>query len=269
MSLFNKSKKKQMEFNKQIAEHTEPFKFYGSGRHLKSVDEHQALNKEEADQSFKKYKREVLDTFLKENGFYKYKSSSYVRLNKNRLVEDINIQKDAYGSRTFTLNISLYPLYAPCDFMCKNFGNRIGTMIDNRDFWWDYKDDKTAKLSFENVKNALEQFVIPWFDIYDDETKYKEDLLNRKYQIGYDCIIWTTFLFLKQDEKEKAIEYLDKIKKDDYVLDHHKKGFNPYALKKINQMREILETNTDIRNYLIEIEKMNVEKFKLPKGFLK
>lgn len=248
---------------------TKPFEFYGTGKHSKTIDEHQSMNKEEADQAFKKYKREILDAYFKEKGFYKHKTSSYVRLNKNRLVEEVNLQKEAYGSRTFTLNISLYPLYVPYDRISHGFGDRIGSLAGNIDFWWDYKDDKTAKRSFENVKDALEQFAMPWFVTYEDEAKYREDLINRTYTIGYDCILWITPLFLKQGNKKEAIKYLDDIKKDDYVFDHYKQGINPYALKNINKMSEILGTTTDIKSYLMEVEKRNVEKFKLPKGFLK
>lgn len=267
MGLFNFFKKK-VEPNKIISKENKTFEFYGTGRHLKNDEEYQSINKEEADNAFKKYKREILDVYMKEKGFHKYKTNGYVRLNKNRLVEYINIQKEAHGSRTCTLNISLYPLYAPHDFITIGFGKRIGRIINDKDFWWDYKDDITAKLSFENIKNALEQFVIPWFEYYKDEENYIEDLLNRKYQIGFDCIIWTTFLFLKRNDKESARNYLEGIKEFDYFLDSSKQ-IEPVALNNINKMNEIMEENADIENYLKEVEKANIEKFKLPKSFFK
>lgn len=233
MGLFNFFKKK-VEPNKIISKENKTFEFYGTGRHLKNDEEYQSINKEEADNAFKKYKREILDVYMKEKGFHKYKTNGYVRLNKNRLVEYINIQKEAHGSRTCTLNISLYPLYAPHDFITIGFGKRIGRIINDKDFWWDYKDDITAKLSFENIKNA----------------------------------IWTTFLFLKRNDKESARNYLEGIKEFEYFLDSSKQ-IEPVALNNINKMNEIMKENADIENYLKEVEKANIEKFKLPKSFFK
>ncbi len=56
MGLFNIFKKKQ----------TDEFQYYGSVKHLKSDAEMEAMNPQEADEAFKKYKKEILDVYMKE-----------------------------------------------------------------------------------------------------------------------------------------------------------------------------------------------------------
>lgn len=51
------------------------------------------VNKEEADLAFKQYKKEIIDSLLLSNGFYKYKTNAYVRLNGIGLLEYIDLQK--------------------------------------------------------------------------------------------------------------------------------------------------------------------------------
>ncbi len=48
--------------------------------------------------------------------FVKYKANSYIRRNNIDVLEYVNLQKEAYGSQTFTVNYALIPLYVPHDF---------------------------------------------------------------------------------------------------------------------------------------------------------
>ncbi len=59
----------------------EKFGFVGNRQHIRTVGEMLTVNKEEADLAFKRYKKEIIDDLLLGNGFYKYKSNAYVRLN--------------------------------------------------------------------------------------------------------------------------------------------------------------------------------------------
>lgn len=169
------------------------FKFVGNGNHLRTHDEMLLINKKAADNAFSKYKKEILDVFMCKNYFAKYKINSYVRMSDIGLLEYINLQKERYGSKTFCVNFAVMPLYYPMEYINLGLGNRLGSFIDGtRDFWWDYSDEKLAKLSFENVQKAIQQYLFPWFDNLRNEKNYRIKLENdcRENFVGYPCLDW-------------------------------------------------------------------------------
>ena len=247
--------------NKGI-EHT-GFQFYGSGIHSRSDEEMRAINAEEADAAFKRCKKEILDAYMKEKGFSKHNTANYARLNDIGLIEYVNLQKEARGSRTVTLNISLFPLYAPHPFITIGFGERIGELAGGRDFWWDYKDADTAKLSFENIVSALEECVMPWFARYNNETLYEEDLHIEKYRIGHHAIIWRTHLHIKNHDIEGANCYLDSVSSIPF---HHGAAESQKLDRdaKIKEMKLLLNGLDNIDQYISAVKSQNIEKLKLP-----
>lgn len=138
---------------------------------IRSDNEMASVDKETADNSFKEQKKK-LDLFLQQKGFVKYKTNSYVRRNNVNVLEYINLQKEQYGSKTFTVNYALIPLYVPHSFLSYDLGDRLGNLICDRDVWWDYSTAKNAEISFQNVMDAIDKFLLPWFD----ERKYNESL---------------------------------------------------------------------------------------------
>ncbi len=147
--------------------------------------------------------------------FFKYKTNVYIRLSKNDLLEYINIQKEAYGSRTFTLNIAVIPFYVPHDYVTLGFGNRLECFVKNRDFWWDYKNETIAKESFENVIAALEQYVMPWFHKYEDENVFLDTLIHDMYGFKFYYLEWIAYMFIKRNDIQSGLTYLNNIKIDD------------------------------------------------------
>ncbi|KIR03882.1 hypothetical protein P261_02697 [Lachnospiraceae bacterium TWA4] len=152
----------------------------------------------QTNQLFQKYKQEILDSFMKKQGFVKYKTNSYIRLNEKFLVECICIKKSKI--RKFTLLISLAPLYVPNVCLPLAQGFDLGKVITNanekekfKSFWWDYREDKVAKESFENVVEVIEQFVLPWFSQYLSPKIYQEDLKNGKILDGNNSIQWLIY----------------------------------------------------------------------------
>ena len=145
----------------------------------------QSIDKEEADNAFKLYKKQYLDTLLKSKGFLKYKTNAYVRRNQVDVLEYIDLQKEKNGSRTFTVNYGLTALYTPHQFLNWDINERIGILICNKDIWWDFVNDDIAKASFENVAKAIEEFVIPWFDARSDDGSIKKMLLDDREDYGW------------------------------------------------------------------------------------
>ncbi len=154
----------------------EEFCFIGNRQHIRTEEELLFINKEEADSAFKRYKKEIIDSFLLTNGFYKYKTNSYVRLNSIGLLEYIDLQKERYGSKTFCVNFAAMPLYCENEYIVISFGHRLGTYISGKDVWWDYASEDIAKKSFDNVKTAIEKYVLPWFAEVSTEEGYRTKL---------------------------------------------------------------------------------------------
>lgn len=156
----------------------EEFRFIGNRQHIRTEEELLLIDKEEADSAFKRYKKEVIDRFLLSNGFYKYKTNSYVRLNSIGLLEYIDLQKERYGSKTFCVNFAVMPLYCESEYIVISLGHRLGTYISGKDVWWDYASEDIAEVSFANVKVAIEKYVLPWFNEVSTEEGYRIKLQN-------------------------------------------------------------------------------------------
>ena len=53
-------------------------------------------------------------------------------------------------------------------------------MICRRDIWWDFADEAVCAASMENVKEAIEQFAMPWFHKMSNEHLVRLLLLKKK-----------------------------------------------------------------------------------------
>ena len=169
-----------------ILRNNRQFELRGNRSFLRTDDEIQSIDKDEADHAFKLYKKQYLDTLLKSKGFLKYKTNAYVRRNQVDVLEYIDLQKEKNGSRTFTVNYGLTALYIPHGFINWDINERIGILICNKDIWWDFANDTIAKVSFENVAKAIEEFVIPWFDARSNDDSINKMLLDKSEDDGWN-----------------------------------------------------------------------------------
>ena len=150
----------------------------GARVYMRSDEEMAVLDKKAADAAFKKQKKEF-DRFMDSKGFYKYKTHAYVRVNRVNVLNYINLQKEQYDSKTFTVNISMMPLYIPHDYIVFGLGRRISYFLNMGNLWFDFADEEAAEKSFNSVKSAIEQYVIPWFDQYNDNEVLRAELSER------------------------------------------------------------------------------------------
>ena len=156
------------------------FKLKGSRSFLRKDNEMSSIDKSEADRVFKSCKKQYLDPLLKAKGFLQYKTNAYVRRNQVDVLELIELQKERNGSRTFTVNYALTPLYLRYAFADFWYSERIGILVSGKDVWWDYADESIARVSSENVAIALEEYVLPWFDACSNDDSIKKLLLARQ-----------------------------------------------------------------------------------------
>ena len=152
----------------------------GTRPFLRTDYEISSLYKDESDRAFKMYKKQYLDPLLKAKGFLQYKTNAYVRRNQVDVLEYIDLQKERNGSGTFTVNYALTPLYLPYDYADFCFSERIGMLVCGKDIWWDYANDSIARVSFENVAKAIEEFVLAWFDACSNDDSIKKLLLAKQ-----------------------------------------------------------------------------------------
>ena len=145
---------------------------------------------------------------MQQKGFVKYKSNSYVRRNKLNVLEYINLQKERYGSKTFTVNYALISLYVPHSFLSFDLGDRLGVLICNKDIWWDYSNEQIAETSFQNVMEAIEMYLLPWFEERENKESLKRELMSeKKKREGYGGRL--------SDDQQKWLDVVDS--EDDFT----------------------------------------------------
>lgn len=239
---------------------------FGSGAAIRSNEEMKYVNKTEADAAFQINQRENLRPFLAEYGFLPWKRNAFVRLNKEGILEYIDLQKEHYGSKTFTVNLAVMPLYVPSEgYMTLNFGERLGWLVSGKDFWWDYKDERMAKASFDNVKEVLQEKGISWLEEIAGP-QYLKLLYDKKgavCSLGNDRIIWVTYYYLRQNDLSKAEQFLEKVKHN--LAFAKGKRWYGNALQKWSDMTELCMGMTDCEAYVNDCMEENLKKLKLPK----
>ena len=146
---------------------------------IRSEEELVLIDKETADNAFKHQKKK-LDAFLQQRGFAKYKTNAYLRRNRLEVLEYIDLQKEQYGSKTFTVNYALISLYVTHSFLSFDLGDRLGKLICSKDVWWDYSNEHIAEISFDNIIEALESFLLPWFTEKESIESIRKELIKEQ-----------------------------------------------------------------------------------------
>ena len=189
------------------------FKLKGTRKYFRSDLEMQHLDREAADEAYKE-KKKILDDYMISKGFFKHKTNTYIRLNKINVLESVNLQKERYGSRTFTVNILLMPMYLPQDSVPFG-GERISYFIGSPDVWWDFGDSKAAEISFENIVEAVDRFVMPWFEKTSDPECLKNMVQEHKVPGQFtnnDYIKWNEIFDSYNDLDDVVLENISRMK---------------------------------------------------------
>ncbi|MBR4915325.1 MAG: DUF4304 domain-containing protein [Clostridiales bacterium] len=189
------------------------FKLKGTRKYFRSDLEMQRLDREAADEAYKE-KKKILDDYMISKGFFKHKTNTYIRLNKINVLESVNLQKERYGSRTFTVNILLMPMYLPQDSVPFG-GERISYFIGSPDVWWDFGDSKAAETSFENIVEAVDRFVMPWFEKTSDPECLKSMVQEHKVPGQFtnnDYIKWNEVFDSYNDQDDVVLENISRMK---------------------------------------------------------
>lgn len=110
------------------------------------------------------------------------------------------------------------PLYCGEPYLCCGLGDRLGVYISGgKDVWWDYCSEAVAEQSFQNVAEAITQFIFPWFQELSSEKAYRKRLIKDKSKkfVGYPAEKWLAALQIENKEQliQDGIEQLKLPKK--------------------------------------------------------
>lgn len=245
------------------------FEFYGDGfMGNRGVD---FIDSKEVELAFKKYKRELLDVFMLKNGFKKYKNNSYIRLNDLYFVEYVDLQKEHYGSKTFTVNVSRFPLYVPVSTTVDGvailplMGKRLGNIIAEREFWWDYYNYDVAFKSFKNIVDGMEKYLLPWFERYNDEQLYLDGMLKVLFKDGRN-VKEITHLHLKNNQIQLARDFLNYLHSSDFGIKLSEKRKNIFY-NSLKNMSDLVSGIDNACEYINGVMKKNIIDLKLPISF--
>ncbi len=240
------------------------FKFYGNGNWYRTEKKLAEIDKKEADSAYRKCKKEILDPFMKSKGFIKWGTTSYVKLNEAGIIENVFLQKERYGCKTFTVNLEFAPLYIPYEYdFISLHSHRLSMEINGKDFWWDFKDCETAEKSFENVVEALDKYGLKYLENTRTSKGYIETLKKSELKPSVD---WGAYAFLKYDGKEIASAYVKWYQKNDIpILPDFRRE---HELAKTQKILDELEAMQDVEAFFRKNTEENCSKWKLPKGLL-
>lgn len=132
-------------------------------RSRRTAAERETLDKAGADAAFRKGQRELYETVLRPEGFLRWRGAAFVRRSPEDWLEVIELQKERYGARTFTVNCIVAPIFLPGAEPDMTFAERLGVLAVGRDVWWDFAP-AAAEGSFRNVGEAIRRFALPWFE---------------------------------------------------------------------------------------------------------
>lgn len=165
---------------KKLLKREKAFALEGVRDYMRLGDERATIDNEAANAAFMTCCKEIVEPFLTAHGFVKWSTRGFVRLNSLDVLEWLNFQKERSGSKTFTVNVYLLPLYVSQPLLHTLFRERLGELVCGRDVWWDYADEKIARVSFNNVTRAIEQFAFSWFGTWRDEAALKARITCQK-----------------------------------------------------------------------------------------
>lgn len=246
-------------FNKQ-----DQFELYGTGEAFRSDAEMKHIDNEAAEKALKLCMKEIMTPAMKSFGFVKWKPTSYVRVNRIGLLEYIDVQKEHYGAGTFTVNVALMPLYAPQSNMCIGFGERVGHYVIGKEFWWDYKDEITARRSFENVVEAIERFVLPWFEKICEGEYYLDCLKSAGYCKGFPEYEWAAYYYVRHHSVEDAKKFLREYRVQCETAENEK--VREYQFHHIDRVLGVMDSIQNPETFMSQIITKNLETLKLPKS---
>lgn len=193
---------------------------------------------------------------LKEYGFKRYKTTNIARISKDSIIQILNFQKEAFGGKTFTVNVAVRPLFVPSEDLSLEPGNRIGYFKYSYDKWWDFNEEVTSNNSFEEINEIIFSAVISWFDKVNDikglikiyEDKEREMLVPthlgwRYFDLGH--------LYAKNDQFDEAIYSIKEAKKE---FDSRSLDWCKNASKQCEFFINVLNNGSRVEHYLIDSE---------------
>lgn len=179
------------------------------------------------------------------------------------------MQKEASGSKTFTVNISLRPLYIPHKYIILQPGSRIGDFIDGNDKWWSFKEEFEAEESFKEVSQILNEKVLPMFDILDSNKEMiqyfdKDSFPIRWYTDRAHGYYYLAYVLLREHKFEEAINTFNKAYN---LYKTYKSSWSKACIKECEEVIKLcIEEKDKVDEYLEKCEQITLKNLKIDKN---
>ncbi len=117
----------------------------------------------------------VLAPVVRRLGFANHGSRAFVRV-VGDVLQHMDLQLSAYGSKDFAVNYTALPLYPPTDHIYLPCGGRVPRGRSG-DGWWPAKTHDAADASMVEVVARLEEVVFPFFERTANVAGLRDELL--------------------------------------------------------------------------------------------
>lgn len=77
------------------------------------------------------------------------------------LLSGLCFESSAFSQNSFTIDVFVQPLFIPATYLYFNFGDRIGLIFKNRDYWWEYDENNEVQI-MDEIHTAITTFGIPY-----------------------------------------------------------------------------------------------------------
>lgn len=235
------------------------------GQAIRGDEAMAGIDKKAADDAIRRGVGQILKPFLLSQGFSPWRTNKFVRVNPLCHLEYIDLQKEYYGSKTFTANLAVMPLYLPGQtVVALNVGERLGCFAYGHDHWWDFKDPAAADTSLRDVCALLAKYGLPWFQEVSAPRAYLSlvDKNNRYSRLGVYCIRWVVYFHLRDQRVDRALDFL---KREEGKLERSS-GQIWYAagIKLCRELTALCEGLTDCKGYIRQCTLDTLSALKLP-----
>lgn len=106
----------------------------------------------------------IITPTLKEVGFKKRGSITFVRRTEFNIIQVVNFQKSKYGNKAFYVNIGNLTLHKKIDKFFTEIGNRIGSFDNSINTTFNFQIPIIGDISLKDIRSTLRKIIIPYFD---------------------------------------------------------------------------------------------------------
>lgn len=126
------------------------------------------------------------------------------------LLSGFCFESSAFSKNSFTINVFVQPLFIPVTYLSFNFGERIGVLFKNRDYWWEY-DENYEKQTMSEIHIAITKNGIPFLEKRNTLQGYIKNYKNFRPKENPHTIEEISYAYILVEEFGKAKKHLSSL----------------------------------------------------------